>query len=54
MMDSLRDLHEDRVVIVSPDAGGVERARAYAKRLNAPLAIVDKGAILPTRLMPCM
>ncbi len=30
------------LVIVSPDAGGVERARAYAKRLNASLAIVDK------------
>jgi ribose-phosphate pyrophosphokinase len=32
----------DNVVIVSPDAGGVERARAYSKRLNASLAIVDK------------
>ncbi|MDD3012438.1 MAG: ribose-phosphate pyrophosphokinase [Candidatus Gastranaerophilales bacterium] len=30
------------IVVVSPDAGGVERARAYAKKLNAPLAIVDK------------
>ncbi len=30
------------VVIVSPDAGGVERARAYSKRLNCPLAIIDK------------
>lgn len=29
-------------VIVSPDAGGVERARAFAKRLDAPLAIIDK------------
>jgi len=28
--------------VVSPDAGGVERARAYAKRLEATLAIVDK------------
>ena len=42
MLDSLRQLNEDKIVIVSPDAGGVERARAYAKRLNAPLAIVDK------------
>ena len=34
---------EDRnLMIVSPDAGGVERARAYAKRLGADLAIVDK------------
>jgi ribose-phosphate pyrophosphokinase len=29
-------------VVVSPDTGGVERARAFAKRLNAPLAIIDK------------
>jgi ribose-phosphate pyrophosphokinase len=29
-------------IVVSPDAGGVERARAFAKRLNAPLAIIDK------------
>jgi ribose-phosphate pyrophosphokinase len=33
---------QDDVIIVSPDAGGVERARAFAKRLNKPLAIVDK------------
>jgi len=30
------------LVIVSPDAGGVERARVYAKKLNAPIAIIDK------------
>ena len=30
------------IVIVSPDAGGVERARAFAKRLSASLAIIDK------------
>ncbi|VAW39285.1 Ribose-phosphate pyrophosphokinase [hydrothermal vent metagenome] len=33
---------DDDVVIVSPDAGGVERARAFAKRIHAGLAIVDK------------
>jgi len=32
----------DKIVIVSPDAGGVERAREYAKRLNTGIAIVDK------------
>jgi ribose-phosphate pyrophosphokinase len=32
----------DEVVIVSPDAGGVERARAYSKRLGTALGIVDK------------
>jgi ribose-phosphate pyrophosphokinase len=31
-----------KVSVVSPDAGGVERARAYARRLNANLAIIDK------------
>ncbi|MGM0428310.1 MAG: ribose-phosphate pyrophosphokinase [Thermodesulfobacteriota bacterium] len=33
---------KDDLVVVSPDAGGVERARAFAKRLNASLAIIDK------------
>jgi ribose-phosphate pyrophosphokinase len=33
---------EPSLVFVSPDAGGVERARAYAKRLGADLAIIDK------------
>jgi len=32
----------DNLVIVSPDAGGVERARAFAKRLNCSIAIIDK------------
>jgi ribose-phosphate pyrophosphokinase len=32
----------ENVTVVSPDAGGVERARSVAKRLNAPLAIIDK------------
>src|SRR5512146_3253284 len=35
------------VVIVSPDAGGVERARAYSKRLGAALGIVDKRRLKP-------
>lgn len=30
------------MVVVSPDAGGVERARVYAKKLNCPIAIIDK------------
>jgi ribose-phosphate pyrophosphokinase len=33
------------LVVVSPDVGGIKMARAYAKRLNAPLAIVDKRRI---------
>ncbi|MBI1909225.1 MAG: ribose-phosphate pyrophosphokinase [Deltaproteobacteria bacterium] len=32
----------ENLVLVSPDAGGTERARAYAKRLNAELAVIDK------------
>lgn len=41
MLDHIRKNFED-VVMVSPDAGGVERTRAFAKRLNADLAIIDK------------
>jgi ribose-phosphate pyrophosphokinase len=41
LLEYLKPLKND-LVIVSPDAGGVERARAYAKRLNASLAIIDK------------
>ena len=41
LLEYLKQFKND-LVIVSPDAGGVERARAYAKRLNASLAIIDK------------
>jgi len=37
-----RRFPRDELIIVSPDAGGVERARSFAKRMNAPLAIIDK------------
>jgi ribose-phosphate pyrophosphokinase len=40
--DYLRKNFDSSAVFVSPDAGGVERSRAYSKRLNASLAIVDK------------
>ncbi|MBI3018119.1 MAG: ribose-phosphate pyrophosphokinase [Deltaproteobacteria bacterium] len=39
----------DHLVIVASDAGGVERARAYAKRLNAGLAIIDKRRTGPNQ-----
>ena len=39
--DAFKDQMED-LLIISPDVGGVARARELAKRLNAPLAIVDK------------
>ena len=38
----VKKAYANDLVIVSPDAGGVERARAFAKRLNASLAIIDK------------
>ena len=40
--DYLKKNFDSNTVFVSPDAGGVERARAYSKRLNASLAIIDK------------
>jgi ribose-phosphate pyrophosphokinase len=42
IIDYVSRLNYPRLTIVSPDAGGAERARAYAKRLGAELAIVDK------------
>ncbi|HIJ60267.1 MAG TPA: ribose-phosphate pyrophosphokinase [Nitrospirae bacterium] len=42
LAEYFRKICDENTVIVSPDAGGVERARAFAKRLNASLAIVDK------------
>ena len=37
-----RRLRLKNLVVVSPDTGGVERARGFAKRMNIPLAIIDK------------
>jgi ribose-phosphate pyrophosphokinase len=42
MIDYLRPLQTAQTIVVSPDAGGVERARAFAKRMSVPLAIIDK------------
>ena len=42
IIEYVQQLKLPDLVVVSPDAGGVERARAYAKRLDASLAIVDK------------
>mgnify|MGYP005835288257 CR=1 FL=1 len=42
MIDYLKNYRGANMCVVSPDAGGVERARAFAKRLAAPLAIIDK------------
>jgi ribose-phosphate pyrophosphokinase len=45
MLEHIKANYGRDIVIVSPDAGGVERARAFAKRLNASLAIIDKRRI---------
>ena len=42
ILRDIADRFEDSPVVVSPDAGGTERARAFAKRLDASLAIIDK------------
>jgi ribose-phosphate pyrophosphokinase len=47
LLEYMRYHFRDDIVIVSPDAGGVERARAFAKRLQAELAIVDKRRSAP-------
>ncbi|NOT45749.1 MAG: ribose-phosphate pyrophosphokinase [Acidobacteria bacterium] len=42
IIEYLSRLHYPKLTIVAPDAGGAERARAYAKRIDAELAVVDK------------
>jgi ribose-phosphate pyrophosphokinase len=53
LLEHFRQVEIADLVIVSPDAGGVERARAFAKRLKANLAIIDKRREGPnqTKLM---
>ena len=45
LVEHFRHLKLTNVTVVSPDAGGVERARFFAKKLDAPLAIVDKRRV---------
>jgi len=42
LIEAIRAANLERLTLVSPDAGGVERARAFAKRLRTDLAIMDK------------
>jgi ribose-phosphate pyrophosphokinase len=42
LLDYIKKNYHNDFVIVSPDTGGVERARAFAKRLDAAIAIIDK------------
>jgi ribose-phosphate pyrophosphokinase len=47
LLDAIRAMDLPDLVIVSPDAGGVERARALAKRLHVGIAIIDKRRVGP-------
>ncbi len=49
ILDHIKSNISGELVVVSPDAGGVERARAFAKRLHAGLAIVDKRRSAPNQ-----
>ncbi len=49
ILEHIRENFNEDLVIASPDAGGVERARAFAKRLNADLVIVDKRRDAPNK-----
>ena len=47
LIEYIKTLELPNLIVISPDAGGVERARAYAKRLDASLAIIDKRRDIP-------
>jgi ribose-phosphate pyrophosphokinase len=47
LISHIKEKLQGETVIVSPDAGGVERARAFAKRLDATIAIIDKRRNAP-------
>ncbi len=47
LIEFIKKQFKENLVIVSPDAGGAERARAFAKRLGAGLAIIDKRRSAP-------
>ena len=49
ILDYIKTEFDNNTVIVSPDAGGVERARAFGKRLNTQLAIIDKRRLAPNK-----
>jgi ribose-phosphate pyrophosphokinase len=47
LIENVRELNIPNLTVVSPDAGGVERARAFAKRIDADLAVMDKRRTAP-------
>ena len=48
-IDYIKKLNLKDIVVVSPDVGGIKMARAYAKRLSAGLAIIDKRRVSPDK-----
>ena len=51
LLKKVKDTYDSKnIVVVSPDAGGTDRARSYAKRLNCDLAIVDKRRPSPNQI----
>ncbi|MDD2390840.1 MAG: ribose-phosphate pyrophosphokinase [Desulfobacterales bacterium] len=49
LLEYIKNKFSENLIIVSPDAGGVERARAFAKRLKVDLAIIDKRRDAPNQ-----
>ena len=49
LIEYIQSMKIPDLMLVSPDAGGVERARAFAKRLSADLAVVDKRRVRPNQ-----
>jgi ribose-phosphate pyrophosphokinase len=47
LIEYIKKQNFKNMIVISPDAGGVERARAYAKRLDSSLAIIDKRRDIP-------
>jgi ribose-phosphate pyrophosphokinase len=47
MIEYIKNELQDSLVVVSPDAGGAERARSYAKLLSSPMALIDKRRSKP-------
>ncbi len=47
LIEYIKEQKFENMIVISPDAGGVERARAYAKRLDTSLAIIDKRRDIP-------
>ncbi|MEA3463735.1 MAG: ribose-phosphate pyrophosphokinase [Patescibacteria group bacterium] len=49
LLEHIKSKWQNNIILVSPDAGGVERARAFAKYLGVQIAIIDKRRIAPNQ-----